>query len=137
MYGLSTPHFNPWQLERLFSSVASVVANDGVFVLDESDRRYRIFLFNNYQWVLGEGSSDSKFCMSFQSGYSLKKGTFKRTYINFQAEQIKPIDMETFMWGLAEVGAFMWPFFNDIDWIPLEGNHFFLVGAAPRKKYHA
>ena len=133
MYGLSTPHFNPWQLERLFSSVASVVAHDGVFVLDESDRRYRIFLFNNYQWVLGEGLSNDKFCVSFQSGYSIKKGTFKRTYINFSKTPVKPIEMETFMWGLAEVGAFMWPFFNDVDLVPLEGNHFFLLGAAPRK----
>lgn len=31
------------------------------------------------------------------------------------------------------MGAFMWTFFNDVDLIPLEGNHFFLIGSSPRK----
>jgi len=44
MYGLSTPHFNPWQLERLFASVAQVLDDKGIFVVDEFDRRYTIFL---------------------------------------------------------------------------------------------
>jgi len=99
MYGLSTPHFNPWQLERLFASVAQVLDDKGIFVVDESDRRYRIFLFNNYQWTLGEGKSYNKFCVSFQSGYSIKKGTFMRNYINLGEMPVKPMEMETYMWA--------------------------------------
>lgn len=134
LYGLSTPHFNPWELVKLLSSVSSVLSDDGIFIVDESDRRYRIFLINNYQWALAEGSIENKFCVSFQTGYSLTKGTFKRTYINFSKTPIKPLEMETFMWGLSEVCAFMWTFFNDVDLIQLEGIRYFILGHSPRKK---
>ncbi|NLI56588.1 methyltransferase domain-containing protein [bacterium] len=134
LYGLSTPHFNPWELVKLLSSVSSVLSDDGIFIVDESDRRYRIFLVNNYQWALAEGSIENKFCVSFQTGYSLTKGTFKRTYINFSKTPIKALEMETFMWGLSEVCAFIWTFFNDVDLIQLEGIRYFILGYSPRKK---
>lgn len=96
MYGLSTPHFNPWQLERLFASVAQVLDDKGIFVVDEFDRRYTIFLKNNYQWALAESDED-KFCLSFHTGYNLKRGTFKRTHVSFSKTPIKPVEIETFM----------------------------------------
>jgi len=38
------------------------------------------------------------------------------------------------MWGLSEVCAFMWTFFNDVDLIQLEGIRYFILGYSPRKK---
>lgn len=38
LYGLSTPHFNPWGLLKLLSSVSSVLNDNGIFIVDESDR---------------------------------------------------------------------------------------------------
>lgn len=133
LYGLSTPHFDPWELVKIISSVSYTLKDEGIFVLDESDRRYSIFLNRGYKWVLAEGD-DEKFTVNFHAGYDFKKGTFKRVYINFFKMPIKPVRMETFMWGLAEVGAFMWPFFHDVDIIHLEGNRYFIVGYAPRKR---
>jgi len=133
LYGLSTPHFDPWELVKIISSVSYALNEKGIFVLDESDRRYSVFLNIGYKWVLAEGN-DEKLAVSFHTGYDFKKGTFKRVYINFFKTPIKPVTMETFMWGLAEVGAFMWTFFHDVDIIHLEGNRYFILGYAPRKR---
>jgi SAM-dependent methyltransferase len=133
LYGLSTPHFNPWELVKIISSVSFVLNEKGIFVLDESDRRYSVFLNRGYKWVLAEGDNE-KFTVSFHTGYDLKKGTFKRVHINPFGNSIKPVTMETFMWGLAEVGALMWIFFQDVDMVQLEGTRHFIVGYIPRKQ---
>ena len=132
LYGLSTPHFDPWELIKVFTSVSEILKNKGIFVIDEFDRRYSIFLHTGYKWVLAEGN-ENEFSVSFHTGYDLRRGTFKRTYINFKAP-IKPVTMETFMWGLAEVCALTLVFFNDVDLIPLEGTRHFIIGHTPRKR---
>jgi ubiquinone/menaquinone biosynthesis C-methylase UbiE len=132
MYGLSAPHFSPWDIVKVISSVSETLTNDGIFLIDESDRRKRIFLDTGYKWSLGEGQIEDKFVASFHSGYDIIKGMFKRTYINFK-NPTKPINLEVFMWGLAEIGAFLWTFFYNVDIIKLTGTRYFILGYKPGK----
>lgn len=132
IYGLSTPHFSPWDIVKLFASVSEILADDGLFILDESDRRYRIFLNQGYKWALAEGEDEDRFVVSFHTGYDPIKGTCKRSYINL-SNPSKPVTTETFMWGLAEVGALMWTFFNDVDLVNLIGVRYFILGSTPRR----
>ncbi len=132
IYGLSTPHFNPWDLVKLFSSVSEILVDDGLFVVDEADRRFRIFLEQGYKWALAEELDPKEFMVSFHSGYDFTKGTCKRTYVNFESPT-KPSKLEVFMWGLAEVGAFLWTFFKDVDLVRLGGTRHFILGYQPRR----
>lgn len=132
MYGLSTPHFDPWGLVELFASVGEVLGKEGIFVLDESDRRYRIFLLMGYKWAMAEGR-DENLCVSFHTDYSLYRGTCKRAYMRWAAAS-RPVYTETFMWGLAEVAAFMWCFFEEVDFLQLRNERHFLIGRRPRRR---
>ncbi|RKX70284.1 hypothetical protein DRP53_05550 [candidate division WOR-3 bacterium] len=132
MYGLSTPHFNPRELVRLLSSVSDRLEEDGIFVVDEMDRRYTIFLNVGYKWALAEGAEEDRLAVSFHSGYDPSKGTFKRVFIDL-ARRGTPVTLETFMWGLAEVAAMMWIFFKAVDLVQLRATRHFILGYRPRK----
>lgn len=130
MYGLSTPHFDPWELVALLASAGEALRDEGIMALDESDRRYRIFLLAGYKWAMAEGE-DKDPTISFHLGYDLKRGTLKRVYLKPGKEG--PVTAELFMWGLAEVGAFMWCFFEELDLVPLREERHFILGRRPRR----
>lgn len=132
MYGLSAPHFAPWDIINVISSVGETLTDNGIFLIDESDRRKRIFLDTGYKWTIGEGQVEDKFVASFHTGYDIISGMFKRTYINFE-NPAKPTNIEVYMWGVAEIGAFLWTFFEDVDFINLVGSRYFILGYKPRK----
>ncbi len=131
MYGLSTPHFDPWELVRLLASVGESLGDDGIFVVEEGDRRYRVFLMLGYKWALAE-AAEEKLTVSFHTGYDFRRGTIRRHYLNF-ADLGKPVEMETFMWGLAEVAAFVWCFFGEVDLLQLRNERHFILGRKPRR----
>lgn len=131
LYGLSTPHFDPWELIQILASVTAVLDDDGVFVVDETDRRYRIFVQLGYKWALAEGGED-KPTVSFHTGYNLYRGTCQRVYAKLTSGP-QPVTMELFMWGLAEVAALMWVFFGEVDLLPLRDVRHFLLATHPRK----
>ncbi len=131
MYGLSTPHFDPWELVRVLASVGEALEDEGIFAVEESDRRYRIFLMIGYKWALAE-TVEGKYTVSFHAGYDFHRGTVRRIYTDLR----KPgelMEMETFMWGLAEVGAFVWMFFEEVDFLPLRNDRGFILGREPRR----
>jgi SAM-dependent methyltransferase len=131
MYGLSTPHFDPWDLVRLLASVGQALKDGGIFVVEESDRRYRIFLTLGYKWALAE-TAEGKFTVSFHTGYDFHRGTIRRHYLDFSAPSA-PVEMDTYMWGLAEVGAFVWAFFEEVDFLRLRNERHFILGRKPRR----
>ena len=131
LYGLSTPHFDPWGLTELLASVGEALKDEGLFVVEESDRRHRIFLMTGYKWALAEAAGE-KLAVSFHTGYDRYRGTVRRHYIDFGSGS-GPVEMETFMWGLAEVGAFMWCFFKEVDFLQLRGERHFILGNGPRR----
>lgn len=131
LYGLSTPHFSPWNMVRLFASVSESLVDDGVFVADEVDRRYNIFLRTGYKWTLAEGEGDNM-VISFHSGYNMLEGMVKRSYIN-PSKLTEPVTAELFIWAPAEVGAILWTFFDDVDFLNLGRMRCFVLGFRPRR----
>lgn len=95
MFGLSAPHFNPWDMVKVISSVSQVLDTNGVFVMHESDRRQGIFLNNSYKWVLGR-EGGGKVMLNFHSGYDAIKGVVKRTYVSLTFVN-EPITMEMYL----------------------------------------
>ena len=83
VYGLSTPHFDPWELVKLPASVGEAPGDEGIFVVGESDRRYRILPVFGYRWALAE-RAEGKFTMSFHAGRDFLRGTLKRIYTNLR-----------------------------------------------------
>jgi predicted O-methyltransferase YrrM len=134
MYGESTPHFSPWDMVRLLSSISSVVSDDGVFILEDVDRRYNIFYLMKYKDVISGESRDKGVYLDMHVGYDAVRGVFKRSFITLPALK-GPINMELYFWGVAELGALMWLYFSDID-IVRHDRLYFIVGRYPRRRFH-
>jgi len=130
MYGLSTPHFNPWDLARFLSSAGEALSDDGFLAVEEVDRRYTIFLSVGYKWALYETLEENKPVVSFHAGYDFRNGMMKRVFWNFKEE---PFPMELYYWGFAELAGLTWLFFKDVDLVSLERARGFVVGIAPRR----
>lgn len=130
MYGLSTPHFNPWEIIKVFIGVTESLDDNGIFIIDELDRRSGFFT-RGYQYLLAEGN-ENKFIISFHSDYDIIKGTFSRTFFNPILSK-KPITMELYFWSLAEIGALTFLFFEDVDFVPLGSTRHFILGYKPRR----
>ncbi|RLF47525.1 MAG: hypothetical protein DRN20_05855 [Thermoplasmata archaeon] len=133
LYGLSTPHFSPWDIVKLYSSATRCLKNHGIFVVEETDRRLGIFINKGYKWALVEsGGVHDRFTMSFHAGYDVLRGMIRRVYFD-PANPAKFVPMDIFMWGIAEVAAMAWVFFEDVDLIALENTRHFILGKRPRK----
>ena len=136
MYGLSAPHFNPWDMVRLLASASETLLNDGLMTMEESDRIYRIFYQRGYKEVLIERVNEERMVISTHAGYDMLKGTFNRAVIDL-VRKSKPVILETYYWGLAELMALTWIFFKDIDFVNVpEGNiaQGFIMARKPRRK---
>jgi len=67
LYGFSAPHFDPWDMARLLSSVSEVLSGDGLLAMEETDRRYSIFFLQGYARALAEAASEEGVVASFTS----------------------------------------------------------------------
>ena len=132
IYGLSTPHFDPWDIARVFASVSEALVDDGIFVIDEADRRYTVFLTRGYKEVLAESASEGRLVVSFHMGYDPLRGLCKRVFADL-IKRAEPVTLSMFLWGLAEVASLAWLFFNDVDLVNLGGVRYFILGREPRR----
>jgi len=132
LYGLSTPHFNPWDIVKMYVSISRILSKEGLFIIDEADRRKTIFLTTGYKWSLAESVGENNVGLSLHIGYDSIKGTFKRVFLNIK-EKPKFFTYEIFLWGLAEIAALTWIFFKSVDLINLERSRYFILGYRPRK----
>ena len=131
LHGLSTPHFNPWNMVRLVSSVARILKPDGLFLVEETDRIYNIFYLTGYKEVLPEKVGKDRVVFTLHSGYATKTGMFKRVVIDLITRETT--EMETYFWSIAELAAIMWIFFGDVDFIPIRGDkNGFIIARKPR-----
>ncbi|MEM2487673.1 MAG: hypothetical protein QXR44_03670, partial [Thermoproteota archaeon] len=113
LYGNSTPHFNPWRLVRLLASVSSSISENGVFIIDEIDKIY-MFLIKGYELLLPEASKE-RVVISMHSDYDPITGEIKR--LEFDLLKNSRAELPLYFWGLAEVMAITWLFFEDIDFL--------------------
>lgn len=134
LYGFSTPHFNPWDMARLLTSTSNSLVNDGVLVIEETDRRYSVFLQAGYKWTLVEsraGDADN-YVISYHVDYDMLTGEVRRLFTNTK-EPTKFITMPMYFWGIAELATLTWLFFKDVDVLPMSRRSFMILGYSPRK----
>jgi len=133
MYGFSTSHFNPWEMTRFLAAASSILSDNGVLIIEETDRRFFIFYLVKYKDLITGKTLDNKIYMDIHTGYDPIRGVFKRTYTVIP-DPPKLIDMESYLWGIAEMATFTWLFFEDVDIVKQDGRNYFILGARPRKK---
>lgn len=138
IYGLSMPHFDPWDTVRVLSSASFITKDNGMLIIEEADRRYTIFYLVGYQKVLTEKVDKDNIVLSLHIGYETKSGKFKRAYITL-GNSSKPVIGDFYFWGIAELSALVWIFYEDVDLVRgipqgLYTNVFLILGHKPRRK---
>lgn len=133
MYGLSTPHFNPWEMVVLLNKMSSLLQKNACMIVHEIDRRFTDFIENNYQNLSLVEGHDDNVLVSIHHGYDILKGTSKRQYYGLK-KQIVPTSIDSYTWGVAESGAFMWTVFEEVKVVNVSKFRYLLVGKIPRVK---
>lgn len=131
LYGLTTPHFSPYDMVKLISSVSKVLVPSGLFLLEETDRLYNIFYLLGYKDLVIEGVDNERIVLSLHVKHDVRKGTFERMTLNL-------IDMsrtlnDVYYWDVASTAALLWVFFADVDYIPIgKETRGMLISTKPR-----
>ncbi len=133
MYGLSTPHFSPWEMVRFLAASGAILSERGILIIEETDRRFFIFYLVKYKDLITGKTLDNKIYMDIHTGYDPIRGVFKRTYSVIPGPT-KLVDMESYLWGVAEMATFIWLFFEDVDIVKQDHRNYFVLGIRPRKK---
>lgn len=134
MYGYSATHFDPWEMINLLASVSETLHDDGLFIINEIDRVYRIFYEVGFKRVLPEKITEDKLIISIHAGYDVLRGIFRRAYLDLKNPKNHVI-LHNYYWNIAELAALIWLFFNDVDFVPLMRNITgFLLAKEPRRK---
>jgi len=101
LWGSSTPHFSPDHLLKVFSSVALTIKDTGIFLVEEIDRTYRVFLVGGYKEFLVEGEN----AISIHSEYDYTTSMFIRKLCRLPGFEYVS-DMKVKMWDTPTVAAF-------------------------------
>ena len=135
VYGLATPHFNPWSMVKLMAGLADALVDDGLLIVEEADRVYTILYLRGYKEWLPERASEDRIFVTVHSGYDFRKGVFKRLGLELKSGE-GPVPMEVHFWSLAGLMALAWPFFEDVDFVAERGRpwHGFVLAKNPRRK---
>ncbi|CAB49184.1 class I SAM-dependent methyltransferase [Pyrococcus abyssi] len=112
LFGLTMPHFNAFDAVKLFAGVASILSENGVFILEETDRVYGIMYLVGYKDFLVETKGKDYTLISVHEGYDPVKGVFKRTYYKLPGFE-KVSEEEHRLWDLASQLALGSIFFKD------------------------
>ncbi len=132
LWGLSTPHFSPWDLLKVVSGTASNLTADGVLVIEEVDRHAGIFLANRYQYVMPELISEGKVTVSVHEGRDPRTGLVSRVLVDLTSGE--SVRLKVYFWDIASVAAITWAFFKDVDFIPGKSSrHGYIIAKWPRE----
>jgi len=117
IYGLSTGHFNPYDMVKLTASTGKILEPDGILLVEDADRIYNIFYSRGYKLVLPEYAGEDRIVLSVHAGYDVRKGVFKRITVDLTT--MNRVCNEVHFWDVASSAAILWVFFNDVDFIPI------------------
>jgi SAM-dependent methyltransferase len=125
LWGLSTPHFNPIDLVKLYGSVSTIL-RDGVFIVEEVDRftmmtGYKDFLLERY---------DERGPV-FTAHYDHDPLTGYTTRIILTKDGTHP--MHVYFWDIASSIALSWIFFEDVDFMRRGAYSGYILAHKPRK----
>ncbi len=112
LWGLTMPHFDPFDAVKIFANIALSLSREGAFVIEETDRVYGIFYKIGYKDFLVESKTEEYTLISVHGGYNLKRGTFKRAYYKLPGFE-KITEEEHRLWDLASQLAIGSIFFGE------------------------
>ncbi|AHF81185.1 SAM-dependent methyltransferase [Thermococcus paralvinellae] len=121
LWGLTMPHFDPFDTVRIFANVSYVLKEDGIFLMEESDRVFGILYNTGYKDFLIETKTEDYTLVSIHEGYNLKRGMFKRTYYKLPGFE-KIAEEEHRLWDIAGILGIGGIFFKDFKLIT-KGQH--------------
>jgi len=131
VYGLSTPHLDPYQFVRVAAGMAACLDKDGVAVLEEGDRVYTILYKAGYREVHVEEAGEDRLVVSYHAGYDLRRGMFRRLIVDHYTGERVEAPMR--LWDIAGLAGILWAFFEDVDFQPAGGaTRGFLLARGPR-----
>jgi len=133
LWGLSTPHFDPWDMTKVMASASSALDDDGVLVVEEVDRVYLRFTQFGYQRVLVENAAEDEAVISLHSGFDIKTGSFRRLTIDLMDSERRSMDSYYF-WGVAAMCQLAWTFFEDVDLIQKDRARCVILAWRPRRR---
>jgi len=114
LWGHTMPHFDPFQAVKLFSGVASVLREDGVFFVEETDRIKRFLYGSAYRDFLVERKAGDYAVVSLHEGYNILRGMEVRGYYRVPGFE-KIAEMELRPWDLASQLALGRVFFEEAE----------------------
>jgi len=100
IFGYTMPHFDPFQTAELFRNVAKVLEDDGVLLLEETDRFGAFFYRKAYREIVPEVRGEDYTIVSLDEGYNPTRGVIKRGYYKLPGWE-KVGEIETRYWDLA------------------------------------
>ena len=131
VYGQSTPHLDPYQFVRAAAGMASCLSGDGVAVIEEGDRVYRILYRVGYKEVLPQDVGPERLIVSYHAGYDPYRGMFRRLIVDHYTGEKAVADVR--FWDIAGLAGILWAFFRDVDFqadkSPTSG---FILARSPR-----
>ncbi len=133
LYGLSTPHFDAFSMVELLASVAESLVEDGLLLIEESDRFYKMAVMGRYREIVYEGGEE-RGALSFQVGYDPLRGTVKRLFLDLFTGERAALELR--YWDLASTLALAWLFFEDVDFASYPGKAYagMVLAKNPRRK---
>ena len=120
LLGFTMPHFDPFDAVRLFAGVALALSDDGVFLVEDTDRVYWVMYRASYRKFLVEGRREGYTIASMHEGYDFVRGTFRRGYYIFPGFK-KITDVDFHYWDISTQLAIGRVFFREAKLIPGEG----------------
>ena len=140
MYGFSSPHFNPWNMVRLLAGVGRSLRDRGILIMEETDRRFSIFYLAGYKNVIGGRTVNGDLYLDVHVGYDPLRGSFRRAYVTIGSGQA-PVEMDSYYWGVAELAAFAWVFYRQVDLVKdasggRAGSRWFILAWMPRRRIY-
>lgn len=127
LWGLTTPHFNPIDLIKLYGSV-SMILKDGVFIVEEADRFGGIMLRGYKDFLLERYDEEGPV---FTAHYKHDPLTGYTTRIILTKGETHL--MHIYFWDIASSIALLWIFFEDVDFIKRGAYDGCILAYKPRK----
>ncbi len=119
MWGSSSVHFDPWNMNRLLASLSHVLSGDGLLVMQETDRFYSILVRGYKEVLFLEDEHEGKAVLDVFAGYNPLKGTCRRRVIDLE-DTSRRVSMDLYYWPVASLAALLWIFFEDIDVVEVQ-----------------
>ncbi|MGC9103918.1 MAG: class I SAM-dependent methyltransferase, partial [Candidatus Methanodesulfokora sp.] len=112
LWGLTTPHFSPMDLVRLYGSASMILQKKGVFIVEEADRFYTVCMRGYKDFLLERYDERGSV---FTAHYKHDPLTGYTTRIILAEGRSHPMDV--YFWDIASSIAFAWFFFRDVDFV--------------------